>query len=55
MTGKGAYLRIKQVFWNYNDIRASDRSKSLKGDNDWTRLELKFTPIAGDPFVIPGE
>ncbi|MBM4142839.1 MAG: hypothetical protein FJ225_04485 [Lentisphaerae bacterium] len=50
----GAYLRANQVFWSWEDVRASLRSKGLTGDNDWTRLEIEFTPIAGDPFAAPG-
>lgn len=54
VTGAGAYLRMNEVFWNWEDIRASHRSRALTGDNDWTRLELEFTPMDGDPFGVPG-
>lgn len=50
----GAYLSVTEVFWNWDDKRASHRSKALKGDNDWTRLELEFQPGPGDPFGVPG-
>ena len=54
VTGKGAYLRMNEVFWDWEDVRASCRSKSLTGDNDWTQLQLEFEPVAGDPFAVPG-
>ncbi|MDA1085486.1 MAG: hypothetical protein O2901_00515 [Verrucomicrobia bacterium] len=54
VTGKGASLRVNEVFWNWTDVRATHRSQSLTGDTDWTRLEIEFKPIAGDPFAMPG-
>ena len=45
---------IRDRFWDWNDIRASHRSKALTGSNDWTRLEVEFNPVAGDPFAVPG-
>lgn len=54
VTGAGAYLRVKEVFWNWDDVRGEHRSKALTGDNEWTRLELEFQPGAGDPFGVPG-
>jgi hypothetical protein len=54
VTGKGASLRINEIFWNNTDIRASHVSKGITGDTDWTRLEVEFKPVAGDPFVVPG-
>jgi hypothetical protein len=54
VTGKGAYLRVNEVFFSWADVRATHRSKALTGDNDWTRLELEFEPGAGDPFGVPG-
>jgi hypothetical protein len=51
--GEGAYLGIDQVFWNWEDIRASSRSRALTGDGDWTLLELEFKPVRGDPFAVP--
>ena len=50
----GAFLRLNQVFWNWTDVRASKKSETLIGDNDWTRLEIEFKPVAGDPFAVPG-
>lgn len=50
----GAYLRVKECFWSWDDLRGSHRSKALKGDNDWTRIELEFEPGPGDPFGVPG-
>lgn len=54
VTGTGAYLRVNEVFWDWNDIRATHRSKALTGNNAWTKLEVEFTPVAGDPFAVPG-
>ncbi len=54
VTGKGACLRVNEVFWNWNDLRASHYSTSLTGENDWTRLQVEFEPVAGDPFAVPG-
>jgi hypothetical protein len=54
VTGAGAYLRVNECFWSWEDVRATHRSKALTGDNDWTRLELEFEPGAGDPFGVPG-
>jgi hypothetical protein len=52
--GEGASLGVKECFWAWEDVRATHRSQALKGDNDWTRLELEFTPAsAGDPFGVP--
>jgi hypothetical protein len=54
VTGKGVFLRLDEVFWDYQDVRASHTSKSLTGNNDWTQLQIEFEPVAGDPFVAPG-
>lgn len=54
VTGKGAFIRLNEVIWNWEDIHASHRSKSLKGDNDWTRLEIEFEPKAWNPIAVPG-
>ncbi len=49
----GAYLQVDDVFWNWDDMRATRRTeKKLSGDHDWTRLEVEFTPIADDPFLL---
>ncbi|MBM4142838.1 MAG: hypothetical protein FJ225_04480 [Lentisphaerae bacterium] len=50
VTGGGVYLRIKPRE-NAADARQSGR---LKGDNDWTRMEIVFTPARGQRFAIPG-
>ena len=54
VTGPGAHLRIRELFVNWNDVRRTHESAFLTGDTEWTRLEITFTPIAGDPFVLPG-
>jgi len=54
VTGGGAYLRVNEVFCRWDDVRASHRSGALTGDNDWTRLDVEFKPVAGDPFIVPG-
>jgi len=54
VTGVGAYLRVREVFYNWRDEYATHRSKALTGDNDWTRIELEFQPGPGDPFGVPG-
>jgi hypothetical protein len=45
---------VNEVFWNWNDLRASHYSTSLTGENDWTRLQVEFEPVKGDPFAVPG-
>jgi hypothetical protein len=54
VTGKGAYLCLKEVFWNWQDVRAMHRSRLLRNDNDWTRLEFEFEPVQNDPIAVPG-
>jgi hypothetical protein len=54
VTGKGAYLRLKEVFWHWEDVRAMHQSKRLRGDKDWTRLEFTFEPVPNDPIAVPG-
>ena len=53
-TGKGVRLRLDEVIWSWEDIRATYFSKALKGDKDWTRLELEFEPEAWNPIAKPG-
>ncbi|MEI6210591.1 MAG: hypothetical protein WCR06_03085 [bacterium] len=54
VTGKGAFLRLNEIFWHWGDIRASHQSRGLKGDKEWTRLEIEFEPVADDPIALPG-
>ena len=48
----GAYLEIDDVFWNWKDVRDTRRTKKLTGDQDWTRLEVEFTPSKNDPLFL---
>ena len=48
----GAYLRVDDVFFNWQDVKATRRTGKLTGDRDWTRLEVDFTPSPNDPFLL---
>ena len=48
----GAYLRVDDVFWNWNDIKATRTSRELTGRNEWTLVTLEFQPSANDPFLV---
>ncbi len=48
----GAYLQVDDVFFNWQDVKATRRTKKLTGDHDWTRLEVDFTPSPNDPFLL---
>ncbi|MBI2192486.1 MAG: hypothetical protein HYU36_10935 [Planctomycetes bacterium] len=48
----GAFIQVDDVFWNWNDVRASRKSEKLTGNHDWTRLEVEFQPCPGDPFLV---
>jgi hypothetical protein len=52
-TGKGVSIHVDEVVWSWDDIRASHGSKSLKGDNEWTRLEVVFEPKTWNPIAVP--
>jgi hypothetical protein len=53
-SGKGAFLRINECFYDWDDVRRTHSSQALTGDNDWTLLSVEFEPIHGDPFAMPG-
>ncbi len=48
----GAYLQVDDVFWSWQDQRATRRSVPVGGNQDWTRVELLFQPSANDPFLL---
>ena len=48
----GAYLQVDDVFFNWEDVKATRRTEKLTGDHDWTRLEVDFTPSPKDPFLL---
>ncbi len=48
----GAYLQADDVFFNWEDVKATRRTGKLAGDHDWTRLEVDFTPSPRDPFLL---
>jgi len=50
--GGGAYLQVDDVFFGWDDVEATRRTKKLTGDHDWTRLEVEFTPSPRDPFLL---
>jgi hypothetical protein len=50
--GKGFSMRLDEIFWSENDIKASHESKPLTGDQDWTKLEVVFDPVPGDPLAV---
>jgi len=47
----GAYLQADDVFYNWDDIKATRRTEKLSGDRDWTRLHVEFTPSPRDPLL----
>jgi hypothetical protein len=47
----GAYVQVDDVFFNWEDVKATRRTEKLTGDRDWTRLEVDFTPSPNDPFL----
>ncbi|MGB2824878.1 MAG: hypothetical protein WBF17_28150, partial [Phycisphaerae bacterium] len=48
----GAYLQVDDVFFNWQDVKATRRTEKLTGDHDWTRLEVDFTPSPKDPILL---
>jgi len=47
----GAYLQADDVFYNWDDIKATRTTEKLSGDHDWTRLQVEFTPSPRDPLL----
>jgi hypothetical protein len=50
VTGKGACLRLK----TREDAKTALFSRSLTGDQDWTRLSIDFVQPEGENFAVPG-
>jgi hypothetical protein len=48
----GAYLQADDVFFNWEDVKATRRTEKLTGGHEWTRLEVDFTPSPKDPFLL---
>jgi hypothetical protein len=48
----GAYLQADDVFFNWEDVKATRRTEKLSGDHEWTRLEVDFTPSPRDPLLL---
>jgi len=48
----GAYLQVDDVFFNWEDVQATRKTEKLTGNQDWTRLEVDFTPSPRDPFLL---
>jgi len=48
----GAYLQVDDVFFNWEDVKATRRTEKLTGGHEWTRLEVDFTPSPDDPFLL---
>jgi hypothetical protein len=48
----GAYLQADDVFFNWEDVKATRKTEKLTGDRDWTRLEVEFTPSPRDPLLM---
>jgi hypothetical protein len=48
----GAWLQTDDVFFSWQDVKATRRTKKLTGDHDWTRLEVEFTPSPRNPFLL---
>jgi hypothetical protein len=47
-----AYLRVDDVRWSWDDLRATRKSSELSGRNGWTRLVIEFQPTPHDPFLV---
>ena len=47
----GAWLQADDVFFNWEDIKATRRTEKLAGDHDWTRLQVEFTPSPREPLL----
>jgi hypothetical protein len=47
----GAYLQADDIFYNWDDIKATRKTEKLSGDRDWTRLQVEFTPSPRDPLL----
>ena len=48
----GAWLQVDDVFFNWQDVKATRKTEKLTGDHHWTRLEVDFTPSPNDPFLL---
>jgi hypothetical protein len=48
----GAYLQADDVFFNWEDAKATRRTEKLSGDHEWTRLQVDFTPSPNDPLLL---
>ena len=48
----GAWLQVDDVFFNWQDVKATHKTRKLTGDQDWTRLEVDLTPSPNDPFLL---
>jgi hypothetical protein len=47
-----AYLSVDDVFWNWEDVKATRTSGQLGGRSEWTPLTVEFQPSANDPFLV---
>jgi len=48
----GAWLQVDDVFFDWQDVKATRKTEKLTGNHDWTRLEVDFTPSPNDPFLL---
>jgi hypothetical protein len=47
-----AYVRVDEVIWHWQDLRATHQTRTVGGSSDWTQVELSFTPTPHDPFLV---
>jgi len=48
----GAWLQVDDVFFSWQDVKATRKTDKLTGSHEWTRLAVKFTPSPHDPFLL---
>jgi len=48
----GAWLQADDVFFSWQDVKATRKTGKLTGGHEWTRLEVDFTPSPHDPFLL---
>jgi len=48
----GAWVQADDVFFSWEDVKATRRTEKLTGDRDWARLEVDFIPSPRDPILL---
>ena len=52
LTEGAAFVRVDDVRWNWDDIKATRQSAGLSGRTDWTMVSFEFQPGPNDPFLV---